>query len=44
MTLHTGEQLTNAEVEEMMREADVDGDGQIDFNGAHPIPRLPCVP
>jgi len=27
-----GEQLTNGEVEEMMREADVDGDGQIDFN------------
>jgi len=26
-----GEQLTNAEVEEMMREADADGDGQIDF-------------
>lgn len=24
----------------MMREADTDGDGQIDFEGAHPVPRL----
>jgi len=27
-----GEQLSNSEVEEMMREADTDGDGEIDFD------------
>merc|ERR1719352_1984563 len=27
-----GEQLTDAEVKEMVREADVDGDGQINYN------------
>ena len=28
-----GEKLTDAEVSEMMREADTDGDGQINFEG-----------
>ena len=28
-----GEKLTETEVEEMIREADVDGDGQINYDG-----------
>jgi len=28
-----GEKLTDTEVEEMIREADVDGDGQINYEG-----------
>jgi hypothetical protein len=28
-----GEKLTDEEVDEMMREADVDGDGQLNFDG-----------
>lgn len=28
-----GEKLSDEEVDEMMREADVDGDGEIDYNG-----------
>ena len=27
----SGEQLTEAEIEEMIRESDIDGDGEIDF-------------
>ena len=27
-----GEKLTDAEIEEMMREADDDGDGEVDYN------------
>ena len=28
-----GEKLTDAEVDEMIKEADTDGDGQIDYDG-----------
>lgn len=29
----TGEKLSDTEVDEMIREADVDGDGQINYDG-----------
>lgn len=32
LCLRTGEKLTDAEVDEMIREADVDGDGQINYD------------
>jgi len=31
--LSTGEKLSDTEVDEMIREADVDGDGQINYDG-----------
>lgn len=32
--VHLGEKLSDSEVDEMIREADVDGDGQINYDGA----------
>jgi calmodulin len=32
--VHLGEKLSDTEVDEMIREADVDGDGQINYEGA----------
>ena len=33
LTLLLGEELTDMEVDEMIREADLDGDGQINYDG-----------
>ena len=35
MMTNIGENLTIEEVDEMIREADVDGDGQVDYEGNH---------
>ena len=33
-----GEKLTDGEIEEMIREADTDGDGQVNYEGQRPCP------
>ena len=36
-----GERLSDSEVDEMIREADVDGDGQINYDGTLTLSSLP---
>ena len=35
--MFVGEKLSDTEVDEMIREADVDGDGQINYEGEHTL-------
>ncbi len=39
-----GEKLSDTEVDEMIREADVDGDGQINYEGKNTFPSISALP
>ena len=39
-----GERLTDDDVREMIREADIDGDGEINYNGQCQIVKLKTIP
>ncbi len=38
-----GEKLSDAEVDEMIREADIDGDGQVNYEGPLSFQCSPCL-
>lgn len=41
--LRVGEKLSDYEVDEMIREADIDGDGQINYDGVYPSSSSPYL-